>query len=175
MNLFTRQSPTPAELPELAAKDYHAAAARCVELARDVAALRTKPPALKDCLAILERHAAARRAEFEAVIDERLASLADPDFNEGESALLDLTRFLAPGELGGFPYDESMWGLMSDRLLAIAETRLKVLGFGKGPTIEEKRRALEALQREHEETARVRDESLSLWRKLTNKPGGFPS
>jgi chromosome segregation ATPase len=173
--MFTRQSPTPAELPELAAKDYRAAAARCDELQRDIAALRTKPPALKDCIAIMERHAAARRAEFEAVIDERLASLADPHFDEKESALLDLTRFLAPGELGGFPYDESMWGLMSDRLLQIAETRLKALGFGKGPSIEEKRKMLEALQREHEDTARARDESLSLWRKLTGKPGGFPS
>ena len=175
LNVFQRKAPARADLPDLAAGDYRAAAQRCEVLQREISEWRAKPPALKDAMRILERHAAQRRGEFETVIDERLAVLVNPDFNEEASGLLDLTRFLAPGNMGAFVFDESMWGLMSDRLLEVAEIRLKSLGFGKGPSIEEKRKKLAELQAEHEATAAVRDDSLALWRKLTGKLGGFPA
>lgn len=176
MSLFERKTPSQAEHIESAAKEYREAGTRADELQREISEWRAKPVSLKDCMAILQRHAAVRRQEFDAVLDLRLAPLFDVDIDheDHERVGLDLARYLAPGAFGQGIYHEAMWGLLSDKLLQAAEDRLKALGAGKGPSIAEKRAKLVELQAEHAAVCNARDHALNFWRRLTGQRAGYP-
>ncbi len=178
LNTFQRKTPNPADLCALSAGDYKNAAQRSEELQREIRKWRAKPPSLKDCMGILEQHAATRRAQFEALVDLRLAELVRFDFDPGrpeEAEFLDLHRFLAPRELGRFVAHEAIYGLMTDRLLQVAEERLKAMGCGKGPSMAEKRSRLAELEAEYQAVSAVRDDALRTWRHMTNQPAGYPA
>ena len=176
MSLFQRETPTQADLIDTAAREYRTAGARADELQKVISEWRAKPVSLKDCMAILQRHAAVRRQEFEAVLDLRLATLFDVDLDpdDHDRAALDLCRYLAPGAVGQGIYHEAIYGLLSDKLLEAAETRLKELGAGKGPTLAEKRAKLAELQAEHAAACSARDDALNFWRRMTGQRAGYP-
>ncbi len=175
---FQRKTPTRADLLTLSAEDYKNASKRCDEIQREILEWRGKAPALKDCMKILEQHAAKRRAEFESVVDLRLAEMLRFDFNPErpeDAAFLDLHRYIAPREMGLFVFHETIYGLMADRLLQVAEERLKKMGVGKGPGMSEKRARLAELEAEHQAMTAARDDALQTWRRMTNQPAGYPS
>ena len=176
MSLFERKSPAREDLLSLAAADYRAATAKAEQLQQEFTEWRNRPPALKDCLSILGRHAERRRDEFNEVLDTRLACLFDADFDEesGFAESLDLARLLGPNPLGQTLYHASAWGLWSDRLLEVAEERLKALGCGKGPTLAAKRAKLAEIQAEMTAIQAARDDSLATWRRLAGQPAGYP-
>ena len=178
LNPFQRKTPTRADLLTLSAEDYRNASKRCDEIQREILEWRGKVPPLKDCMKILEQHAANRRAEFEAVVDSRLGEMLRFDFNPErpeDAAFLDLHRFIAPRDMGYSVFHESIYGLLSDRLLQVAEERLKKMGAGKGPSMAEKRARLAELEAEHQTVSAARDDALQTWRRMTNQPAGYPS
>lgn len=178
LNPFQRKTPKSEDLLSQAAEEYRAAGAALDLIQVQIRELRATPPALRDCLAIVERSLARRRGEFEQLADERLAFLFSDEFDPddpGHLGQIDLTRIFGAREFGQFMYHGAAAGLWSDRILAFAEERLKAMGCGKAPTLAAKRARLAELEQEATRIADARDEALTLWRRLTGQKGGYPS
>lgn len=163
-------TPTPRDLVSAAAHDFREADKLHKEGMAKLTKLRETPPALADAMSVMKAVIDAGRKDLEALADERLKALLDPNFDDRWLGELDMTLNARFNSLASCTF-----ALFPDAWLALAEQRLRLMGCDKSKlTLKEKRKQVAELEAEVSQIAQARDNALTTWRKLTNDRTGRP-
>ena len=171
MALFQRKSPTPEDLISAAADDYRRAEAECTRLHTEIQKVRLTPPSLSDAMEIMREVVRVGAEDFTRLADERLKLMFGAEFDR--RYLYDLQLTIHQGN--GAMINGAVYALLGDEFLKFAETRLRALGAADSKmTFAAKAKKLAELEARFAELSEIRDEALSVWRKLSGDRGGAP-
>lgn len=171
MGLFERKSPTPENLISAAADDFRRADGECTKLHAEIQKVRFTPPSLSDCMDIMREVVRAGAEDFTKLADERLKTIFSAEFDK--RYLYDLQLTIHQGN--GAMINGAVFALLGDEFLAFAESRLRSLGAGDSKlTFSAKAKKLAELEAKFAELSGIRDEALTVWRRLSGNKGGAP-